>query len=377
MDATSTANAASITIGTATAAPAPILVPRTLSLLIPTADPPTEVRLFRPGANDTEKGVFHFTPDSARLVMEAAARWQNEYSFDYEHQALQHPPVEAPAAAWYRLEVRDTPDGPELWAVGIRWTDRALERLRAREYRYISPAFVTDEDGQIVEFVNVALTNLPATRNLPALVASRTNPPTGAAGARKEGRMKALMRTLGLTEDASEAAALEVVTTLTAHREVVQHLAREVPEGADLLGTVLAWRDGAARTEALAARTTELEAEIEKRDRDTEAAEVERLTAQGLTDGKMTPASRDALLKALTDANGRVDPARLRAYLDAAPRVVPTSATAAKEPARGVNVTPERTEWEALSNVEKHALAVTDHDEFVRILTDHRAARAA
>lgn len=349
-----------------------------LTALLTGDDPPTQVRLFAAGANDTEKGVFLFTEESATAVLAAAERWGNEYSFDYEHQALQHPPVEAPAAGWFTLEVRRTTAGPELWATNIRWTPRALERLRAKEYRYTSPAFLTDESGTILELINVAITNLPATRALPALVAAHHRPFTGAAGAQEGDRMKTLMRTLGLNPDASEDAALEAIRTLTANREVIQRLAREVPEGADVVGTVLAWRDAARTTETLTTKVTDLEAKLAERDRADRQHQVTELVAAGLADGKLTPASRDALLKALADDTGNVDPARLKAYLDAAPRVVPTTATRSKEPTTGAGkAAAGKTEWETLTNTERHQLALTDRAEFDRILAEYRAARAA
>lgn len=136
-------------------------------------EPPTELRIFKAGANETTKGTFFFTSESAELVMQAAEDWGNEFSFDYEHSALF--PVDngpAPAAGWFRLEVRDTSDGPELWAVDIRWTDRARELIEAKEVRYISPAFATDREGRITSLINVALTNLPATKDLEPLVAA-------------------------------------------------------------------------------------------------------------------------------------------------------------------------------------------------------------
>lgn len=349
-----------------------------LTALIPTDGPPGEVRLFRAGANDTEKGVFLFTERSATAVLAAAQRWGNEYSFDYEHQALQSPPVEAPAAGWFELETRDTPDGPELWATRIRWTPRALERIRDREYRYTSPAFLTDADDVIVELINVAITNLPATRALPALIAANHRRPfTGAAGAPKGDRMKNLMRKLGLQEDASEDAALEAVRTLTADREVIQRLAREVPDGADLIGTVLSWRDAARTVETLTSQVTDLEQQLNQRDAADRSRQVHELVTTGLADGKLTPASKDALLKALEDSTGSVDPARLRAYLDAAPRVVPTGATRTREPNQSTPSADGKTEWELLTNMQRHALAQTDRDEFNRILTEHRAQRAA
>lgn len=130
---------------------------------------PTEIRIFPFGLIETTKGIFSFTKDGAERLMRAAASYGNEFSADFEHQALADPPIVAPAAAWYTLELRD--EG--LFAVGIRWTERAKTMIEAGEYRYISPAFMTTDAGEIVEFINFALTNLPATKNLDALVAAR------------------------------------------------------------------------------------------------------------------------------------------------------------------------------------------------------------
>lgn len=130
-------------------------------------DAPTEVRLFKFGANETTQGTFIFDEISAASVMAADSDYGNERSADYEHQALFSPPVEAPASAWYRLMLRD--DG--LYAVEIRWTERARRMIEAGEYRYISPAFMVDPDtSRIMEYINFALTNLPATKRMEALL---------------------------------------------------------------------------------------------------------------------------------------------------------------------------------------------------------------
>jgi phage I-like protein len=128
---------------------------------------PREFRIFPFGKVETTKGTFLFTPEDAQRVLQAWRDWGNRLSLDYEHQALE--PVAngpTPAAGWFDLEVR--PDG--LWAVNVEWTSRALELLRNREYRYFSPAFRV-EDGHIVELINIALTNLPATKRMEPLVA--------------------------------------------------------------------------------------------------------------------------------------------------------------------------------------------------------------
>lgn len=139
-----------------------------MTLRIPLGgDAPNEVRLFIYGENETTKGTFVFDGDSAESVMAADSDYGNERSADYEHQALYDPPIEAPASAWYRLELR----GDGLYAVDIRWTERARRMIEAGEYRYISPAFTYDpETSRIMSIINFALTNLPATKRMEALL---------------------------------------------------------------------------------------------------------------------------------------------------------------------------------------------------------------
>ena len=131
--------------------------------------PPAEFRIFAFGTFESTKGSFIFDKEAAQLVMDAQAAWGNECSMDYEHQALQDPPIKAPAAAWYTLALRD--DG--LWATGIKWTPGGAAHLTAGEYRYFSPAFMSDKDTKrITRLVNLALTNLPATLDMQPLVAA-------------------------------------------------------------------------------------------------------------------------------------------------------------------------------------------------------------
>lgn len=139
-----------------------------LTIPVPGGEPPREFRIFPFGRVETTKGVFLFDQEAARRVMRAWRDYGNRLSIDYEHQALE--PVSngpVPAAGWFDLEARE--DG--LWAVNVEWTPRAMELLRNREYRYFSPAFYVDEEGRIVELINLALTNLPATKRMEPLVA--------------------------------------------------------------------------------------------------------------------------------------------------------------------------------------------------------------
>ncbi len=85
---------------------------------------------------------------------------------DYEHQSLKG--ERAPAAGWIKhLEAR--PDG--LWAQ-VEWTPQAQEYLSRREYRYFSPVLRLDpETRKPTVLMQVGLTNVPAIKHLPPLVA--------------------------------------------------------------------------------------------------------------------------------------------------------------------------------------------------------------
>lgn len=128
----------------------------------------TEVRLFAFGENPTEKGVFLLSKADASTCLQAWKNRGTDLSWDYEHAVVKDGADNAPAAAWCGLEVRK--DG--LWAVNIRWTNRARQLIEAKEYRYFSPLFEHDDAGHVLNIINVALTNTPATWGIQPLIAA-------------------------------------------------------------------------------------------------------------------------------------------------------------------------------------------------------------
>jgi phage I-like protein len=170
--------------------------------------PPTEIRLFGAGSNATSKGPVKWTARSAALVeAEYVARGVEKFA-DYEHRSLlpldrqqEHATI---AAAWYRLAVRDG----ELWAVDIKWTPPAIEKLTAKEFRYFSPAVEVDpKTNEVTKFVNFALTNNPATHNLPALVAASEGAPMDEKMQKCAAALSAALEAMGGTDpDAMKAA---------------------------------------------------------------------------------------------------------------------------------------------------------------------------
>lgn len=139
------------------------------------AKAPTEIRLFAAGWIDTTKGMFLFDSDSAEAVIKAAKDWGNRYSFDYQHAIIDDKvkPEDKKGAGSFVVETRDSPAGPELWAVDIQWAAGVAEAIEGKEWLYYSPLFLYEESSRrIVEIINCALTNDPATKHMPMLMAA-------------------------------------------------------------------------------------------------------------------------------------------------------------------------------------------------------------
>jgi len=142
-----------------------------------TTGAPTAFRIWKAGDNPTDHGVHKFTARSARtLAAEQAARG-NLYSIDVDHLSLTKGdkaavPEARKAVGFHQLEVREGAGGPELWATNVEWTDAVRAGLEKKppEWRYFSPAYDVDKrTGEIVSYLNTALTNNPATWNVTAL----------------------------------------------------------------------------------------------------------------------------------------------------------------------------------------------------------------
>ena len=84
---------------------------------------------------------------------------------DYEHQTLylEKNGQGNPAAGWIK-QVEYRPN--EGLFAEVAWTDKAASQIKAGEYRYISPLFIPDSNGRVVQVLNAALTNRPALHNL-------------------------------------------------------------------------------------------------------------------------------------------------------------------------------------------------------------------
>jgi phage I-like protein len=174
-----------------------------LALDIPDGtEPPASFQLFGPGVTPTTKGDVLFDETSANSVMDALAdHGKSELPVDYDHGMLSFvtTPDSGKAAGWFSPGVVDG----ALHALDVQWTPKADDALRNREFRYFSPAVELDaKTRRVTKLINVALTNLPATKGQSPLVASDNQNTAPGKGAPEDTAMnEKLLRILGADDE--------------------------------------------------------------------------------------------------------------------------------------------------------------------------------
>lgn len=238
---------------------------------------PTEFRLFALGDNKTSKGVFKLDPAGMDSIMSAYKDHGIELHLDYEHDMRK-------AAAWFVPEARA--DG--IWATNVRWTAPAAELLRNKEYRYFSPAFRVDGDNRIIQIVNAALTNLPASKNQQALIAAKQSTADNSIAQRdkRETPMK-FNEIIGLKEDAPEVDVEGRVVAL-AHTEAQLLKVTGKDNVADALGVVIAASDSATKLAAAEATIKEWEESKALEEQAQRSKDIEALINAAVLEGRVS-----------------------------------------------------------------------------------------
>lgn len=263
---------------------------------------PEWVEVLPPGPVIVGRDGRRWTYDAADVLRNTLAHSQGaELPFDYLHATeLQAPQGnDAPAAGW-ALEYRVSERG--AIEARVDWTSRAANSISAREYRYVSPVFLHDDDGRIARFSSFGLTNKP-NLTLKALNSETTpeNHPMELA--------EAIRAALGLPENATELDAVAAINALKEAKEVALNSERSpsldkyVPR-ADYDG--LMKRAENAEQQLQAHKKSELQTAIN--------AEIEA----ALTAGKITPATK-AYHIAQCQQEGGLE--RFREFVKAAPSV--------------------------------------------------------
>ena len=277
--------------------------------------PPTEFRIFKAGIIQTEKGSFTFDADSMRSVMEGVARRGVDIAIDFDHAMVNEGSSveDRKAAGWIPLSGLVDRDG-DLWATGVQWTECGAEGLSAREWRYLSPAFIVDKSKRVVDLVNVALTNIPATNGADPLVLHR------------------------------EADMIDLVKLTGA----------DGPDNAHAV--VLAWKASHDRLPGLESQLTEVSSELATLKSSIETREKADLIDSLSRDGKVTPAMRpviEALSVAQIKAFGEVAPVVLHRETIAQPSQAANAASCDVFEGKAVGELAKSDDWALLHRLHK------------------------
>ncbi len=261
-------------------------------LEVPVAkEPPTELRLFAKGATATTKGPVVWNDRAAKATMAAfKASGLDQIPFDVGHGMLNPfaPPEGHKAFGWFTPEARS--DG--LYAADIEWTEDGAAKLSKREFRFYSPAIMRDgESGEVAELINVALTNLPATRGQKPLVADNTGV-AGQHGVHMD-ELEKILKLLGLRS--ADELLSRWAERSTLESKVLSVTGEQTVAAAQVkLDNMKIQADSSVK---LAARVTELEATIANGARD---AKIEALSKAGKLPPALHPLAKTFTLEQLS-----------------------------------------------------------------------------
>jgi len=139
---------------------------RVYALKVP-KKPKEWVRIGTPGRwRGHSSGEFELSETDFKQMVINYERLGLDIVVDYEHATIFNP-EKAPAAGWIPAEpISLKVEDGDLWA-RIEWTETAMEHIKAREYRYLSPVFVPNTPDRVTgenigwTLHSVALTNTP------------------------------------------------------------------------------------------------------------------------------------------------------------------------------------------------------------------------
>jgi phage I-like protein len=275
---------------------------------------PGETRLFPAGpfrARDgrpTEVAAWRMDAAIAARVIARAALAVDDLVIDYEHQTLytEKNGQPAPAAGW--LKTLEWREGEGLYAVALRWTERASAAIAANEYRYISPVFEYDKKtGEVLSIRMAALTNHAGLDGLTDLAARAAAKFQTAATEQENDNMnrEQLIALLGLAADATEEQISQALVALKAKADKTTGLETEV-------ATLKAQTPDPAKFVPIATMK-ELQTEVAALRAEAVERNVNEAVTAALAVGKLLPA-QEAWAREL----GKKDLAALKSYIETA-----------------------------------------------------------
>ncbi len=171
--------------------------------------PSTIIPIFPSG---TVRGVDGRGPYAVKNIATVILASIREYVYlviDRDHQADLAPPgTPIKAAGWIkRLFEKDG----GIWGE-VEWTPAATQELKDKEYRYISPTFEHDKQGNVVRILRASLTNTP-NFNMKAVASAQLNTPNPEEETETMNKtILAIAAALGLAAPKTEEDVLALVT---------------------------------------------------------------------------------------------------------------------------------------------------------------------
>jgi len=297
----------------------------------------------------TDAPCWYLDAALAQVLINAAAARQTPYVTDYEHQTLLAKKTgnPAPAAGWFsKLEWRE---GVGLFAIDVKWTDRASAMIEADEYKFISPVIGYDKTtGAVTALYMAAITNDPAIDGMDEVLLTAAalhfslptptpltqenpmeemleqlrwllNMPVGATADDIVAQLQKLIDQVKQDPTATAAASFDLAGYLAAQRASIASLSSAEPDPTKYVPI-----------EAMQAVQTKL-ASLSS---ETAAGRVDKLVRDAVAAGKLLPA-QEAWARAL----GNKDMEALSAFIDSAAPIAALSGmqTGGKAPAETLN----------------------------------------
>jgi len=211
----------------------------------------------------------------------------------------------SPALGWMKNLCAD--ESGAVWA-DVEWTKRGREVLAEKEYRFISPVFLFNKEGEINCILRAALTNSP-NLNLPALNSQRLEN----INEERKFMNKDLLAALGLPETATEAEALAAAKALNAAKSGTAQTQTDTAK-VDL--TAYAPR---ADLNAMEARATTAEKQLAELNAAQLKKDAEAAVDEAIKNRKIAPASKAEYLALCATQDGLN---RFKAIMTATPPII-------------------------------------------------------
>jgi phage I-like protein len=210
----------------------------------------------------------------------------------------------SPAFGWMKNLCAD--ESGAVWA-DVEWTERGRDAVSKKEYRFISPVFAFNKEGEINCILRAALTNSP-NLNLPALNSERLENNFE----ERKFMNKELLAALGLPETATEADALAAAKALNASKPKTDVQTDKSP--VDL--TAYAPR---ADLNAMEARASAAEKQLAELNAAQLKKDAEAAVDEAIKNCKIAPASKAEYLALCATQDGL---SRFKAIMTATPAII-------------------------------------------------------